>query len=136
MYLNLKSNLTTYDLHFSHPLNLIIGDSSTGKTALVEALRKIKYENINTDASTIITSLEPWAVGSVPSNSLVILDTDTMSSSETVDKISKSKRDDVCFVILGRKWARRLPITMCNTFKLVEVKGLTKNVLFTDNNYT
>ena len=131
MYLQFKTEMTVYELNFNSPLNLVIGDTATGKTELIRKLNKSRG-NYKTDACKIFTSMNSEFVSSIPSGSMVILDTDELAEPDLIDAIVRANRSDICWVIIGRKFARRLPVAMSNTFKLYTSHGVTKNILFCD----
>ena len=41
-------------------------------------------------------------------------------------------REDIFTVLIGRKWIRRFPVAITNTFRFIESNGVTKNIQFTD----
>lgn len=131
MYLQFKTEMTVYELNFSSPLNLIVGNTATGKTELIRKLNKSRG-NYKTDAYKIYTSMSPEFISSTPSGSMVIIDTDELTELDLIDAIVRANRSDICWVIIGRKFARRLPVSMSNTFKLYTSHGVTKNILFCD----
>ena len=129
MYLQFKTEMTVYELNFSSPLNLIVGNTATGKTELIRKLNKSRG-NYKTDAYKIYTSMSSEFISSTPSGSMVIIDTDELTESDLIDAIVRANRSDICWVIIGRKFARRPPVSMSNTFKLYTSYGVTKNVQF------
>ena len=133
MYFQLYTDSCNYNLKFEYPLNLVIGDSATGKTHLVSCIKKYK-KDIITDCSEVIINLERWMIPNLPANSCVILDMDDMSSPDVIDAIATCDRHDVFFILLGRKYAKRLPVAIMNTFKLLDIKKVTRNVTMSDSN--
>ena len=131
MYLQFKTETTVYELNFTSPLNLIIGDTATGKTELVRKLNKSRGA-YKTDAYKIFTSISSEFIDSIPSTSMVILDMDELVESKLIDDIVKANRSDICWVLIGRKFARRIPVAMSNTFKFYTSHGVTKNIQFCD----
>lgn len=131
MYLQFKTETTVYELNFISPLNLIIGDTATGKTELIRKINKSRG-NYKTDAYKIFTSMNSEFIDSIPSGSMVMLDMDELAESELIDAIVKADRSDICWVLIGRKFARRIPVAMSNTFKFYTSHGVTKNIQFCD----
>lgn len=131
MYLQFKTETTVYELNFTSPLNLIIGDTTTGKTELIRRLNKSRG-NYKTDAYKIFTSISSEFIDSIPSTSMVILDMDELVEPELINAIVNANRSDICWVLIGRKFARRIPVAMSNTFKFYTSHGITKNIQFCD----
>lgn len=125
--LQLKSNTGTYMLTFKNSLNLIIGDSSTGKTELVRELHRFQ-DRIVSNANRVLSFINRSSDADV--NDLVIIDMDELGDPNLIDDIVRANRSSVCWVFLGRKYSRRLPIAIENTFKLYRAHGVTKNIPF------
>lgn len=132
MYFRFKTRETTYELKFANPLNFIIGDSARGKTELIKLYNKCKGVGITTDASEVITELPDRYVSSLKSGALVIVDLDDYDDENRINTYVSNAREDIFTVLIGRKWIRRFPVAITNTFKLIESNGVTKNILFTD----
>lgn len=126
MYLHLTARTCTFNINVEYPVTVILGDSSTGKTALVKLLdRGTPY---TTNAATVLTNIEPYMVDFLPINSLIVIDIDELKNSELIDKISLCKRDDVEFILLGRKYLNRLELPIEAIHQFIDVKGVTKNI--------
>lgn len=132
MYFLFKTRETTYELKFVNPLNFIIGDSAKGKTELIKLYNKCRGVGVTTDASEVITELPDRYVSSLKPGALVIIDLDDYDNTDRIDSYVSKKRSDIFTVIIGRKWIRRFPVAITNTFNLIESNGVTKNILFTD----
>lgn len=132
MYFQFKTRETTYELKFVNPLNFIIGDSAKGKTELIKLYNKCKGVGVTTDASEVVTELPDRYIDSLKSGALVMVDLDDYDDVNRINSYVSNARDDIFTVLIGRKWIRRFPVAITNTFKLMESNGVTKNILFTD----
>jgi hypothetical protein len=132
MYFQFKTRETTYELKFANPLNFIIGDSARGKTELIKLYNKCKGVGITTDASEVITELPDRYVSSLKSGALVIVDLDDYDDENRINTYVSNAREDIFTVLIGRKWIRRFPVAITNTFRFIESNGVTKNIQFTD----
>lgn len=130
MYLRVISTNVNYDIRVSNCLNVIAGDSSTGKTELIRCLNKKKGFTIETDATKVVTSVDPDLLELLPAGYLVVIDIDDLPDSTLIDAVSTLKRDDIYFILLGRKYIQRLSLDLTNTFQFLTVRGITKNISF------
>lgn len=128
MYFQFKTRETTYELKFVNPLNFIIGDSAKGKTELIKLYNKCKGVGVITDASEVVTELPDRYVGSLKSKALVIVDLDDYDDVDRINTYVSNARDDIFTVLIGRKWIRRFPVAITNTFRLIESNGVTENI--------
>lgn len=118
------------------PLSAIIGDTATGKTAFISAVRKMKSTEMKTDATAVLTEVTLDILPLLPSGTALLLDLDDMANSKILDTLSRDRRNDIYVIVFGRKWLRRLPLDCANVYKLITVKGITKNVPFCDEQLT
>lgn len=124
-YIEYFRNHSNYQLSFNYPLNLVTGLSSTGKTNLLDGL--VKHSSCMKSSGPVFVNIPYTFFETLPENSIVLLDMEEYDKPDAFDWISKCKRNDCTFVLFGRKWAARVPIAICNTFKFETVKGVTKN---------
>lgn len=133
MYLIYKNNHINFNLNFQNKLNLIIGDSSTGKTTIVEEMSK-HQSLIRTDAERIFFNPVEDVIDMIidkfiKGKFMLVIDSDEYSTSSVIDKITSIPDDiDICIIVMGRKFSRRLPVTARDIYKLVTIQGATKNI--------
>lgn len=132
MFLQVTGSFGSYDIHLTNLLNLVIGESSTGKTNLITMLRR-KDTKCNTNFSSIELLQDARLLPVLASNSLVVIDMDEFEDSSLFDAIAKCKRNDVYFLLMGRKYRKRLPIAVESTFVFRTIKGVTSNHKFVEN---
>lgn len=134
MYIKYTKGNRNYHLEFDYPLNLIIGDSSTGKTDFIQqVIKNRKYAT--TDASKLYINPIGIDYTTIAYNSMVLIDSDSVLL-EDISGISSCGRDDVCFIIFGRKYAKNLPFSVLNTFQLINSnKTIINSRMFEPNSY-
>lgn len=125
MYIELKRNKYIFRLTFEYPLNLVVGDSATGKTAFVDCVRKYR-SSVHTDCDNIVINPIGIDYKTLSTNSVVLIDSDSVVLDD-IKGISNCGRDDITFVIFGRKFAKNLPFAIFNVFELVRENGITVN---------
>lgn len=130
MYLDFKYLKYHFRLNVDNHLNAVLGDSSTGKTALVNYYSRSKQQDIHTDAAYVFTELNQFIVDNLPPESLLLLDLDNYAENTLIDALISKNRNDIYVVLFGRKWLSRFPIDVDNTYRLVNVKGVTINTRF------
>lgn len=127
MYLHVKSVSSNYNISLEQQITVIIGNSSTGKSTLVETLNK-KRVNYETDASKLFYDINELFIDIYPEKSLFILDEDLIDLNEKLSYISSIKRSDLYFLIMSRKSLRQIPLSVESVHKFINVQGITKNV--------
>ena len=125
MFIELSKGNCNTKLTFEYPLNLVIGDSATGKTNFVESVRKYR-KYVNTDASNIVINPIGIDYKTLSRESIVLIDSDSVVLDD-IKGISNCKRDDITFVIFGRKFAKNLPFAIFNVYELVTENKVTIN---------
>lgn len=125
MYLQLSSRDYNYSLSFTACINLVAGKSATGKTKLVNLVKKAKYMS---DAVTVNSQLFNASIDTLKSGSMLLIDLDDLTDCSVVDEIVRASRSDICVVFFGRKFANRIPVDAQNIFELVDIEGVTKNL--------
>ena len=127
MYLNISN----FNLKFDKPISIVIGDSSTGKTTILEDInRDIDFE---TDASEVIIQMTSTTLNSCPSGALILLDESDRFYNKNFQYLLQNTRSDLNVVIFGRKRIKELPIPTTAVYKLITVKGITKNIPYCDS---
>ena len=134
MYIEYSKNNRHYKFIFEYPLNLIIGDSATGKTDFIQQVIKNR-KMVSTDASKIYINPIGIDFTTVVPNAIVLIDSDDVLL-EDIKQISSMKRSDITFVIIGRKYAHNFPFAVMNTFHIVKENGIKVNkILYNPNEY-
>lgn len=134
MYIKYKRKKYNLYIEIDAKLNLITGNSSTGKTSFATEMNK--YSNlVETDFDFIEVNPSLSIIKSLCKNlheDLIafIIDTDEYVTSEVVDYISSIYNPNAYFIILGRKYTKRLPIAIWNIFYLEVCNGVTVNKRF------
>ena len=136
MFIEVSFENFHFRITVDEPLSAIIGDTATGKTAFISAVRKMQSTGVKTDATTILTEVTLDILPFLPSGTALLLDLDAMASCDILDALSRDRRNDIYVIVFGRKWLRRLPLDCANVYKLITVKGITKNVPFCDEELT
>lgn len=93
---------------FEYLLNLVVGDSATGKTDFINQVKKNR-NYVTTDATKIYINPIGMDFNTAVQDSIVLIDSDDVLL-EDIKDISNIKRNDITFVIFGRKFARIFPI--------------------------
>lgn len=125
-----KHNQNKYSFIFKAQLNLIIGDSSTGKTAICRFIRRKDYTDFESTNNVVIVS-SVKDVQYAENNSILLIDSDDYSRDEILeikDAVKAIKNNTICVVYLGRNEIKKLPFAVQNTYKLVTAKNTTINV--------
>ena len=125
-----KHNQNKYIFIFKAQLNLIIGDSSTGKTAMCRFIRRKDYTDFESTSNVVIVS-SVKDVQYADNNSILLIDSDDYSRDEILeikDAVKAIKNNTICVVYLGRNEIKKLPFAVQNTYKLVTAKNTTTNV--------
>lgn len=134
MYIEYEKGNSHYRFNFDNILNLIIGDSSTGKTDFVKKIIKNR-KYVKTDATRLYINPIGVDFNTAESGSIVIVDSDDVLL-EDIKGISKLTRTDVTFVIFGRKYAKSFPFAVCNTFEIKKQDKVKVNVqMYQHNKY-
>ena len=111
-------------------MNLNIGDSSTGKTAICRFIRRKDYTDFESTSNVVIVS-SVKDVQYAENNSILLIDSDDYSRDEILeikDAVKAIKNNTICVVYLGRNEIKKLPFAVQNTYKLVTAKNTTINV--------
>ena len=129
MYLNLlcKNEDIKYNITLNNILTVIVGDSSTGKTKLTDIILKNDYVKMETDAKEVVVYSSINVIKYLPSNSIVLVDSDTVRLDDVI-QISKLCRDDLYILYLGRKYLKNLPLSVYSMYSFKIVHGITKNI--------
>lgn len=127
MYLNISN----FNLKFDKTISIVIGDSSTEKTTILEDInRDLEFD---TDASEVIVQLTSTTLDSCPSGALILLDESDRFYNKNFQYLLQNNRNDLNVVIFGRKHIKELPIPVTAVYKLITVKGITKNIPYCDS---
>lgn len=128
MYFSLKTSDSNFNITIDKPITLITGNSSTGKSCLIE---EAKFRSdYTTDASNVYFEIDELRLRYAEPNSLFMIEAEYNSDKLLKDLkvLSSNLRDDICVVLIGRAYIRSLPLPIEAIEKLVTVKGITKNV--------
>ena len=136
-YLHYSGNSLNYELKFDGLLNLIFDNSSTGKSTFANELSQ-NYNLIKTNVYSVIINpnlviLELLAK-STDDEYIVVIDMERYKDSDEIDFISGLHTTHITFLILGRRYAARLPVAIQNTYKFEIYNGVTRNVRLIENN--
>ena len=136
-YLHYSGNLFNYELKFDGLLNLIFDDSSTGKSTFANELSQ-NSNLIKTNAYSVIINpnlaVLQLLAKSIDYEYIVVIDMERYDNSDEIDFISKLRTTHITFLILGRRYAARLPVAIQNTYKFEICNGVTRNVRLIENN--
>lgn len=124
-----QDNSVNFDLHIKHRITVLIGDSSTGKTALWSTLNdkdckpRAPYPVINYSIG-----IEPLVQYS--RDTVYVIETEVLHSDTRLGIFSKVDfvKQNIYVVLIGRAGIHRLPVPISALHKLIVVKGVTKNV--------
>lgn len=117
-----------YQLRLTQRLSVVSGDSSTGKTALINT--------INAKGSVVNCSLQ---VFTIPSNTVnlnpykdccIIVDLDALNDVNTVTALTKlnAVEDNIYLMLLGRKYLKSIDSCDFALYDFKRVEGITKNI--------
>ena len=105
-----KHNQNKYIFIFKAQLNLIIGDSSTGKTAMCRFIRRKDYTDFESTSNVVIVS-SVKDVQYAENNSILLIDSDDYSRDEILeikDAVKAIKNNTNRVVYLGRIQIKKL----------------------------
>ena len=128
-------NKHTFDLKFKGVINVILGDSATGKTTIVNDFKLVR-NTFETDATEVITELSKLFIQNSLPNTMLLLDLDEFGNFALLDDLVRSNRDGMCIVLLGRVNLRRFNIDCEDVYELITSNDITKNIpCVVDNDY-
>lgn len=119
-----------YSFRFNNQLNLIFGNSSTGKTTVCNHFRKNIYNNLQTSGDVkTLKSIDTFKL--LKPNTILLIDSDDMDSDmqcEIIRSILEIKDPTICVVYFGRTCIGSLPFAVQNTYFLETNNRFTCNV--------
>lgn len=128
--LSFKHERMSYSLSFNSQLNVILGDSSTGKTIICQYISRKKYTNLESTGKVIIVK-DYRDIKYAEDNSILLIDSDNIETEDLLDiikSIVSINNNSICIVYIGRNHVQRLPLAVQNLFKLVTNNNRTTNV--------
>lgn len=128
--LSFKHGKMLYTLTFNCQLNVILGDSSTGKTIICQYIIRKKYTDLKSTGKVIIVR-DYRDIKYADDNSILLIDSDSIDTEdllEVIKSIVSTTNSSICIVYIGRNHIQRLPIAIQNLFKLVTNNNHTMNV--------
>lgn len=124
-----QHNSANFDLHITHRITVLLGDSGTGKTALCAA---IKHRHCKKQSILPLRVYEMNAEDNVltAKNMIYVIDTEELEYGTELNIFSRADivKQNLFVVLIGRAGINRLPIPISAIHKLVTVKGVTKNI--------
>lgn len=119
-----------YQLVFHNQLNLIYGDSSTGKSTICKYIVRREYSNLQCSGKVRVAR-DIDTIKYVVSNSILLIDSDDIDSEDVFDWVSAVlaiKDTSICIVWFGRHGLGMLPFAVQNTYILETKNRFTHNV--------
>lgn len=128
MICNLKMSFNThnYILEFDNILNVIAGDSSTGKTSIFQIIKRKIFDKLDCNYS-VVTVSSVNDIKLVEDKSLLLLDTDD-TDYEVIKELKTLENRDVCICLFGRKYISNIPLSADNYYILKTKNKLTRNI--------
>lgn len=125
-----------YQLVFHNQLNLIYGDSSTGKSTICKYIVRKEYSNLQCSGKVKVAR-DIDTIKYAVSNSVVLIDSDDIDPEDILDWVASVlaiKDTSICVVWFGRHGLSMLPFAVQNTYTLETKNRFTHNVPFVKSN--
>lgn len=124
-----QHNAANFDLHITHRITVLLGDSGTGKTALCT---EIKHRNSKKQSIMPLRVYEMNADDNIlnAKNMIYVIDTEDLGYGTDLGIFSRADivKQNLFVILIGRTGIKRLPIPIGAIHKLINVKGVTKNM--------